>query len=69
MHCLRFTVQHIILLDLVSKPVDTSIMRLSSKELFNLLLYGHPTASVLNNPVITEATLQYIKSTGHFKKK
>ena len=38
-------------------------MRLPGKELCNLLLYGYPTASVLNNHLIMiiEATLQYIK--------
>ena len=60
-----------ILLDMVPKCVDIGIMCLSSKELFmcNLLLYGHGVANILNNCVIIEAMLKYIKSPGHFKKK
>ena len=67
LHCPRFTVQRRILLDLVSKSVDVDIISSFSKELCNLLLYVYPTACVLNNCMIIEATLQNIKSTGRFQ--
>ena len=69
LHCPRFSSQRRVLLDLVSKSVNFDILRLSSKELCNLLLYGHSKCTIITNRVIIEATLEYIKSTGRFKKK
>ena len=42
-------------------------MRLSSKELSNLLLYGHPTFTPVTNRDIVESTIKFIKSTRRFK--
>ena len=69
LHCPRFSSQRRVLLDLVSKSVNFDILRLSSKELCNLLLYGHSKCTIITNRVIIESTLEYIKSTGRFKKK
>ena len=69
LHCPRFSSQRRVLLDLVSKSVNFDILRLSSKEPCNLLLYGHSKCTIITNRVIIESTLEYIKSTGRFKKK
>ena len=69
LHCPRFSSRRRVLLDLVSKSVKFDIMRLSSKELCNLLLYGHSKCTIITNRVIIELTLEYIKGTGRFKKK
>ena len=69
LHCPRFSSRRRVLLDLVSKSVNFDILRLSSKELCNLLLYGHSKCTIITNRVIIESTLEYIKSTGRFKKK
>ena len=69
LHCPRFSSRQRVLLDLVSKSVKFDIMRLSSKELCNLLLYGHSKCTIITNRVIIELTLEYIKGTGRFKKK
>ena len=42
LHCPRFATQCRDLLDLVSSLCNVEIMCLSSKQLSNLLLYGHP---------------------------
>ena len=52
----------------LSNSADVDIMRLSSNELTNVLLYAHPEFTVLMNRTIIEATLKYIKSTGRFKR-
>ena len=52
LHCPRFAKQREDLLDLVSSLSDIEIMRLSSKELSNLLLYGHPNFTLVTNRVI-----------------
>ena len=69
LHCPRFSSQRRVLLDLVSKSVNFDIMRLSSKELCNSLLYGHSKCTIITNRVIIESTLEYIKSSRRFKKK
>ena len=69
LHCPRFSSQWRVLFDLVSKSANFDIMHLSSKELCNLLLYGHYKCTIITNRVITESTLKYIRSTGRFKKK
>ena len=68
LHCPRFSSQRRVLLDLVSKSVNIDIMRLSSRELCNLLLYGHSDVNVLINRIIIESTLNYIKTTKRFNK-
>ena len=47
LHCPRFSTQRKTLLDLVSNLVGIDIMRLSSKELCTLLLYGNNDFSYL----------------------
>ena len=66
LHCPRFSSQRRVLLDLVLKSVNFATMRLSSKELCNLLLYGHSKCTITTNRVIIESTLEYIKGTGLF---
>ena len=68
LHCQRFSLQRRPLLQLVSSSADVDIMRLSSNELTNVLLHGHPEFTVLMNRTIIEATLKYIKSTGRFER-
>ena len=53
LHCPRFSTQRRDFLDLVSRSIDVDIIRLSSKELTNLLLYGHPDFTVVTNRIIT----------------
>ena len=68
LHCLWFSLQRRPLLQLASNLADVDIMRLSSNELTNVLLYGYSEFTVLMNRTIIEATLKYIKSTGQFKR-
>ena len=68
LHCPRFSLQRRPLLQLASNSADVDIMRLSSNELTNVLLYGYSKFTVLMNRTIIEATLKYIKSTGRFKR-
>ena len=68
LQCPRISFQWRVPLDLVSKSVNFDIMRLSSKELCSLLLYGHSKCTITTNCVIAESTLEYIKST-HYNKK
>ena len=68
LHCPRFSFQRRSLLQLVFNSADVDIMRLSSNELTNVLLDGHPEFTVLMNKSIIEATLKYIKSTRRFKR-
>ena len=68
LHCPRFSSQRRVLLDQVSKSVDIDIMRLSSRELCNLLLYGHSDNNIVTNRIIIESTLNYIKTTKRFDK-
>ena len=67
LHCPRFATQRGDLLDLVSGLSNIDIMRLSSKELSNLLLYGHPNFTLVTNRAIVESTIKFIKSTRRFK--
>ena len=67
LHCPRFAAQREDLLDLVSGLSNIDIMRLSSKELSNLLLYGHPNFTLVTNRAIVESTIKFIKSTRRFK--
>ena len=68
LHCPRFSLQRRPFLELVSSSADVDIMRLSSNELTNVLLNGHSEFTVVTNRTIIEATLKFIKSTGHFKR-
>ena len=68
LHCPRFSLQRRPLLQLASNSADVDIMRLSSNELTNVLLYGYSKFTVLMNRTIIEATLKYIISTGRFKR-
>ena len=52
LHCPRFSSQRRVLLDLFSKSVNFEIIRLSSKELCNLLLYGHSKCTIILNRVL-----------------
>ena len=54
------------LLDLVSSLTGIEAMRLSSKELCRLLLYGRNDLSVIVNRGIIEETIEFIRSTGRF---
>ena len=47
---------------------DNSLIRLSSKELCDLLLYGHPDFTLVTNRAIVEATINFIKCSWCFKK-
>ena len=67
LHCSRFATQRGDLLDLVSSLSNVEIMRLSSKELSDLLLYGHPNFTLVTNRAIVESTIKFIKSTRRFK--
>ena len=67
LHCSRFATQRRDLLDLVSSLSNVEIMRLSSKELSKLLLYGHPNFTPVINGAIVESTIKFIKSTRRFK--
>ena len=62
LHCPRFAHQRKIMLDLVCRITNINIMRQSSKELCNLLLYGDSNSNVMINRVILEATLKYMKN-------
>ena len=62
LHCPRFAYQRKIMLDFVCRITNINIMRQSSKELSNLLLYGDSNSNVMINRVILEATLKYIKN-------
>ena len=66
LHCPRFDTQRRDLLDLVSILSNVEIMRLSSKELSNLLIYGHPNFMLVTNRAIVESTIKFIKSTRCF---
>ena len=66
LHCPRFAHQRKIMLDLVCRITNINIMRQSSKELCNLLLYGDSNSNVMINRVILEATLKYIKNSRRF---
>ena len=68
LNCPRFSRQRRPLLELVSKSADVDIMHLSSNELTNALLDGHYEFIVVTNRTIIEATVKFIKSTGHFKR-
>ena len=46
---------------------NIDIMRLSSKELSNLLLYGHPNFTLVTNRAIVESTIKFVKSTRRFE--
>ena len=67
LHCPRFSSQRRVLFDLVSKSVNIDIMRLSSRELCHLLLYGNSDINIVTNRAIIESTLSYIKNTKRFK--
>ena len=49
LHCPHFTTHRRKLLDQVSSLTNTDLIRLSSKELCDLLLYGHPDFTLINN--------------------
>ena len=66
--CKQFSLQCIPLLELVSNSVDFDIMPLSSKELTNVLLDGHPEFTCSNESNYHTATLKFIKSTERFKR-
>ena len=66
LHCPRFSTQRKTLLDLASNLVGIDIMRLSSKELCTLLLYGNNDFSYLVIRGVIEETIQYIKNTKRF---
>ena len=59
---------HNSVLDLVSRTTNVNIMRQSSKELCNLLLYGDSNSNIMIDRVILEATLKYIKNSRRFEK-
>ena len=65
LHCPRFSSQRRVLLDLVSKSVNSDITRLSMQRTVQLV-YGHSKCTIITNRVIIELTLEYI---GRFKKK
>ena len=65
--CPYFSTQLKTLLDLVINLVGTDIMRLPSKELCTLLLYGNSDFSFLVNHGVIEETIKYIKNTKRFK--
>ena len=62
LHCRRFATQRRDLLDLVSSLSNVEIVRLSSKESSNLLLYGHPNFTLVTNRAIVESTVKFNKS-------
>ena len=68
LHCPRFAHQRRIMLDLVSRITNINIMRQSSKELCNLLLYGDSNSNVMINRIILEATLKYLKNSRRFER-
>ena len=55
LHCPRFATQHRDLFDLVSGLSNIEIMHLPSKELSNLLLYGHPNFTLVTNRAIVKS--------------
>ena len=67
LHCPRFATQRVNLLDLVSGLSNIDIMRLSSKELSNLLLHGHPNFTLVTNRAIVKSTIKFVKSTRRFE--
>ena len=67
LQCPRFATQRGDLLDLVSGLSNIDIMRLSSKELSSLLLYGHPNFTLVTNRAIVESTIKFVKSTRRFE--
>ena len=62
LHCPRFAHQRRIMHDLVSRITNINIMRQSSEELCNLLLYRDSDSNVMINRIILEATLKYVKN-------
>ena len=68
LHCPRFSSQHKGLIDLVSSLTGIEAMRLSSKELCRLLLYGRNDLSVIVNRDIIEEIIKFIRSTARFEK-
>ena len=64
LHCPSFATKRTDLPDLVS---GMPVMRLSSKELSDLLLYGHPSFTLVTNSAVVESTIKFIKSTRRFK--
>ena len=46
---------------------NVEIMRLSSKELSNLLLYDYPNFSLVTNRAIVESIIKFIKSTSRVR--
>ena len=68
LHCPWLSLKCRPLLELVSKSAEVGIMHLLSNELTNILLYSHSKFTVVVNRTIIEATLKFIKSTGHFKR-
>ena len=67
LHYPRFATQCGNLLDLASGLSNIDIMHLSSKELSNLLLYGHPNFTLVTNRAIVESTIKFVKSTRCFE--
>ena len=69
LHCPHFKTHCRKLLDQVSSLTNTDLIRLSSKELCDLLLYGHPDFTLVTNRAIVEATINFIKSSRRVKNK
>ena len=68
LHCPRFSSQRKGFLDLLFSLTGTEDMRLSSKELCRLLLYGLNDLSVTVSRGIIEKTIKFIRSTRRFEK-
>ena len=63
LHCLRFNQLRRDLFDTVTEVLGSDIANLKSGTLCNLLLYGSSNLTLVDNRIIIEGTIDYIKKT------
>ena len=62
LHCQKFDLMRIDLLRKLSDIPELDISKLNAKTLCEMLLYGNPHLSMIDNRIILEATISFIES-------
>ena len=63
LHCQRFDLMRIDLLRKLSDIPGLDVSKLNAKTLCEMLLYGNPHLSIIDNRIVLEATISFIEST------
>ena len=66
LHCPQYRAFRVDLIGRISDIPGIDLTCLDDRSLCSLLLYGNPRCSVLENSIVIEATISFMKNTGRF---